>query len=91
MPHCFSRRYTDVCDNVTGYKIEELGNLIWLGGVIAEHGPFSFQELWRPLRKALQHYIYGFEHQHAIDLETGHRALYEYAERLDQLLAMGKV
>lgn len=91
MPHCFSRRYTDVCEHVGSYKMEELSNLIWLGGAIAEMGPAEFQGLWKYLRVALVHYIYGFAHTQASDSELAHRCLWNYAAELDRLVGSRKV
>lgn len=61
LPHCFGRKYRDVVTYIDSYTMEELGNLIWLGGIIAYAGPIKFQELWRDFQPAMQHYIFGHE------------------------------
>jgi hypothetical protein len=40
--------------------MEEIANLLWLGHILARHGPPGFQALWSQLRPAAVHYIYGF-------------------------------
>jgi len=71
--------------------MEELSNLIWLGGVIAEQGPHEFKRLWRPFRAALEHYIYGFSNKKATDSEFAHRCLWAYAAAVDCLVGQEMV
>jgi hypothetical protein len=39
--------------------MEEIANLLWVGHILAKHGPEKFQLLWSALRPAATHYIYG--------------------------------
>ena len=66
--------------------MEELSNLIWLGGAIAELGPSGFQCLWSFMHKFLKHYIYGADEHGREQKLAAMTALFTYAECLEQLV-----
>lgn len=70
--------------------MEELSNLIWIGGLLAMLGPPRFKELWSHLQPALQHYMYGFNASVAEMCAAAER-LRKYACKLEQLVKEDKV
>lgn len=71
--------------------MEELSNLIWIGGVIAEKGPLGFQRLWAVMHRFLAHYVYGVTESSREERNAGHNALQKYAELLDDHVYNGEV
>jgi hypothetical protein len=58
-PHAFASSPRDPILFLRRYKMEEIANLLWVGHLLAKHGPEKFQLLWSALRPAATHYIYG--------------------------------
>jgi hypothetical protein len=59
-PHAFASPPRDPVRFLARFKMEETANLLWVGHILAKHGPPGFQQLWSLLRPAATHYIYGF-------------------------------
>lgn len=71
--------------------MEELANLIWVLGSVAEIGPPEFQDLWKEMYHFLVHYIYGYSEDSHEDRELAHRAIHQYAELLEIQVIRKKV
>ena len=89
-PYGFNRPYTDVTVRAKAYLLDELANLIWIGGVVAFYGPPGFQELWTHLRAALKHHLYGVDATED-DMCAAAASLRKYACLLEQMVLRGEV
>lgn len=67
--------------------MEELGDLVFVGGIIAREGTIFCRRVWGHLQQASVHYLYGFN----ADMYAAHEHLKTYARLLEQLCQDGKV
>jgi hypothetical protein len=84
-PQTWGLAYRDIMSSMGHYTMEEWANVVHLGSLIAACGPPAFQRLWRLLRPALLHYLYGFNSA-VEEMRTASNLLYEYAEELEKLV-----
>jgi hypothetical protein len=89
-PASFSRPYRDVVKWCKAYIMEELGNLVWIGCMMAYHGPAKFQTLWKFLQPCLLHYLFASDpNQAACDAAAA--SLQGYGSSIEELVATGVV
>jgi hypothetical protein len=70
--------------------MEEIANLLWIGYILAEHGPVEFQKLWTLLRQAATHYIYGLNASFE-DSEKAACDIRAYATKMERLVISREV
>jgi hypothetical protein len=70
--------------------MEELADLLWIGGVIARHASNEFREAWGYLQHACAHYLFRFDAQE-IDMLKAAASLRSYADLIEGLVKLGKV
>lgn len=90
LPFGFNRPYRCVVKYGKSYVMEELANLIWLGGLLAEAGPPGFRRLWGFLQPALQHYLYGWNAT-VEDIHAAAANMRNYAQELERGVIAGKI
>jgi hypothetical protein len=89
-PHCFPSAPRDPIKYLKRYKMEEIANLLWIGYILAEHGPVEFQNLWTLLRQAATHYIYGLNAS-LEDIEKAACDIRAYAIEMERLVISREV
>jgi hypothetical protein len=52
-PHCKGTKPKDSTHYINDYKMEELADLLWLGGILTRHGADAYRDAWTHLQKAL--------------------------------------
>jgi hypothetical protein len=70
--------------------MEEVADLLWIGGIAAKHATADWRVAWGHLRAACQHYLFGFtatEHQ----CRMAHARLYKFAELCEEAVISGQV
>lgn len=89
-PHCKGAKPRDPTHYINDLKMEELADLLWIGGVLANKAPAGFKKAWGHLQPALVHYLYGFEATEH-DIRTASNNLYKYAELIETHVQAGEV
>lgn len=89
-PHGKGRKPRDPAKHVLTYKMEEVADLLWVGGLAAEHATPEWRLAWSHLRAACEHYLFGFDATEA-ECRAAHNRLWEYAECLEYCVAAGQV
>jgi hypothetical protein len=89
-PFAFNRPYRDVVHHWKAYILEELGNLLFIGHILAGLGPPGFRKLLKSLLPALQHYMYDF-HATEADMQRAAAHLRTYACDLEAFVLAGAV
>jgi hypothetical protein len=87
-PHCKGTKPKDPTHYINDYKMDELADLLWLGGILARHGTDAYRDAWSHLQKALVHYLYGFDATQA-DMRTAANELFQYAEQVEKHVQAG--
>ena len=90
LPAIFSRPYCCVIKWCKKYIMEELGTLVWIGCLMAKHGPPKFQLLWKQLQVVLKHHLFDADPS-AADCERANRSMDAYCETIDSLVLSGHV
>ena len=70
--------------------MEELGTQVWIGCLIAKHGPPKFQLLWKHLQMVLKHHLFDADPSEA-DCQRANRAMDQYCETIEELVQSGHV
>ena len=89
-PHGKSNRPRDPVQYILDYKMEEVADLLWIGGIAAYFATKDWQEAWGHLRAACEHYLFGFEADE-VQCRAAHMRLYTYAECCERAVIKGKV
>lgn len=89
-PHGKASKPRDLVHYINDYKMEEVADLLWIGGIAAKHATSEWLELWNHIRAACVHYLYGF-HASEYDMRTGHNHHYGFAECIEEAVKMGLV
>jgi hypothetical protein len=71
-------------------KMEELADLLWLSGVLARHGSDTFCQAWSHLRKAVVHYLYGYDAT-VLEMRTASNEVRKYADLMEKHVQAGEV
>jgi hypothetical protein len=75
---------------IQDYKMEEVADLLWIGGIAAVHATTEWRAAWGHLRTACQHYLFGFEASEA-ECRQAHARLWCYAESCENAVKTGEV
>lgn len=75
---------------ILDFKMEKIGDLLWIGGVAVKHAPPEFQIAWEKLRCAALHYLYGFTATRE-EQKSAANVLYDYAECLESAVVRKQV
>lgn len=89
-PHGKSRPVREPSDKIKDYKMDEIADLLWIGGLMALHATPKFREAFGHLQAAAQHYLFGFDAT-AEDIGKASNHLHDYAELLEKEVMAGKV
>jgi hypothetical protein len=89
-PHGKGGRPQDPTHYILDLKMEELADLLWLGGVIARHGSAEFRAAWGFLQPACVHYLFNFVSRER-DMNEAAESLRSYANLVEELVKAGKV
>lgn len=89
-PHVKGSKPRDPFRLLSDFKMEELGDLLWIGGIAAKHASPQFQEAWGHLRYAAEHYLYGFTSDEPEQKKARER-LFQYGELIEQAVKAGEV
>jgi hypothetical protein len=72
------------------YKMEQLADLLWVGGVIARQGSSTYQKAWGYLRPACVNYLFGLDATSS-QMVMAAESLRKYANLVEELVAHGRV
>lgn len=75
---------------IKSYTLEELANLIFIGGYIAALGPPKFRLLWSYLQPAVKHYLFGYGAS-AEDIVAAGRNMRKFADELERRVLVREV
>jgi hypothetical protein len=89
-PHGKASKPRDPVQYIQDYKMEEVADLLWIGGIAAKHATEAWQTAWEHLRAACEHYVYGFDSTED-DCRQAHNRLYAYAELCEEAVINGQV
>jgi hypothetical protein len=89
-PHGKGCKPEDPTHAVLDYKMEQLADLLWVGGIIAKQGSATFREAWRYLQPACVHYLFGFDSTH-LEMVSAAESLRNYANLIEKLVAQDRV
>jgi hypothetical protein len=89
-PHGKSSKPRDPVEYIQEFKMEEVADLLWIGGIAAKHATADWRAAWGHLRAACQHYLFGFNAtQH--ESRMAHARLYSFAELCEKAVIRGQV
>jgi hypothetical protein len=75
---------------ILDYKMEEVADLLWIGGIAAKHATEDWRTAWKHLRTACTHYLFGFDaNEHKS--RQAHSSLWAYAECCENAVKAGQV
>jgi hypothetical protein len=89
-PHCKGSKPRNPIKYISSYKMEELADLLWIGGIAAKHATDEFRHAWGHLRDAAEHYLYGFDALRQQQREAAN-SLFQYGECIEKQVLKGKV
>jgi hypothetical protein len=89
-PHGKGAKPQDPTHYILDLKMEELADLLWIGGVIARHGSTEFRKAWGFLQPACVHYLFKFDSQQR-DMDKAAANLRSYAKLIEQLVKADRV
>jgi hypothetical protein len=78
-PHGKAVRPRDPVKYILDYKMEEVADLLWIGGIAVKHASSVWGTAWGHLRAACHHYLFGFEASEE-ECSHAHAHLWAYAE-----------
>jgi hypothetical protein len=70
--------------------MEQLADLLWVGGVIARQGSSTYQKAWGYLQPACVHYLFGLDATFS-QMVMAAENLRKYANLVEELVAHGRV
>jgi hypothetical protein len=89
-PHGKASKPRDPVKYILDYKMEEVADLLWIGGIAAKHATEEWRTAWGNLRTACQHYLFGFDAKEH-ECRQAHACLWNYAECCENAVKAGKV
>ncbi len=89
-PHGKASKPRDPVKYIKDYKMEEVADLLWIGGIAAKHATSAWRAAWGHLRTACIHYLYGFDADECA-IRTAHNHLWSYAETCEHAVKGGQV
>lgn len=89
-PHGKSRPVREPTQYIRDYKMDEIGDLIWIGGIMSKHASGTFQKAFGHLQAAAAHYLFGFDATASMCRDAAHQ-LYTYAEDIEMEVKSGRV
>lgn len=89
-PHGKGRKSRDPTEHILTYKMEEVGDLLWVGGLAYTHASHLWRMAWSHLRAACEHYLFGFDADEQ-RCRAAHNRLYNYAECCEEAVKAGQV
>lgn len=89
-PHGKGRKPRDPAEHILTYKMEEVADLLWVGGLAVTHASAPWRLAWSHLRAACEHYLFGFEATEA-ECRAANNRLYAYAECIEEAVIAGQV
>ena len=70
--------------------MEEAGNMVWIGRMVAKHGSPAFQRVWKDLQPVLQHHLFAVEPS-AADFRSANKAMDRLCCTFEDLVHNGTV
>jgi hypothetical protein len=89
-PHGKGSKPRDPTHYIKDLKMEELSDLLWLGGVLAKNGTSAWCRAWHHLRQACVHYLFGYDATEQ-ETRTASNELRAYAELMEKHVQSNEV
>jgi hypothetical protein len=70
--------------------MEEVADLLWIGGLAATLATGQWRLAWSHLRAACEHYLFGYDADE-VKMRAGHIRLYKFAECCEEAVKAGQV